>query len=153
MFQRQLHDLKQVIGDPAQKDAGPVHVKETEGKLLHMSKHIGTHVRLDQGPVAVADHRYLILEKGPQQIGSQNSGHNREKSRIHSLRKETVHGLPGDIGKGKVNEGDHSGQKHVQREELPVGKHVGDKNGKIRFGEVFFCILHSNALLAIYEFT
>ena len=127
----QLHNLKQVIGDPAQENTGPVPVKETVGKPLHVGEHIGTHVGLHQGPVAVADHRYLILEKGPQQISGQHSSHDREKSRVHLLGKEAVHSLSGDIREGQIDKGNQSRKEHIQCEELLMGKHVRDENGKI----------------------
>ena len=124
----QLRDLKELAGEAAHEDAGAVAVKVAAVQLLHVAEEVPPDVGLHQDAEGVAPVADDILHPRPDGEGQQHDGHDGEEGPVGVLRQQLIHAPAGDVGKRQVDEGDAEGAGHIQKEELPVGPEVGEKD-------------------------
>ena len=83
----QLRDLKQIIGHPAHKLAGPVAVKEAEAQGLDVIKDLLAHICLHIHTHAVSPVGNDKIKDRPEDIGGNDHGHHRKEGLKHSFRQ------------------------------------------------------------------
>ena len=134
-----LRQLEQVGGEPGHELAGTVPVVVVTAKLLHVGKQVFPDIRLHPNAEGMAVVGHDVIEERAQHIAGRHQSHDPEEHAVGLVGQIVIQGLPGDQGKGHVNERHAHGTAQVDGEEPPVISEIMKKDRQRRFALIVLC--------------